>query len=157
MAKAAVRIERMESRGTRGWKTVAVWTVGPFEIVTMINRTGIVYLGGASPGTCTPLKLYFSPDTDTRKRALRAGSGARGLGGGVRAVDTRAFVDFSVHSSRERTPQLCHARSTNNAAGKSTDLQSSIRANRVEISSSLWNFFIGIEIYIVKFICKSCS
>lgn len=108
----------------------------------MINRAGIVYLGGASPGTCTPLKLYFSPDTDTRKRALRAGSGARGLGGGVRVVDTRAFVDFSVHhSSRERTPQLCHARSTNNAAGKSTDLQSSIRANRVEISSSLWNFF----------------
>lgn len=57
--------------------------------------------------------------------------------GAIRAVDTRAFVDFSVHhSSRERTPQLCHARSTNNAAGKSTDLRSRIRANRVEISSS---------------------
>jgi len=120
-----------------------LWTVVPFEIVTMINRAGIVYLGGASPGTCTPLKLYFSPDTDTRKRALHAGSGARGLGGGVRVVDTRAFVDFSVHhSSRERTPQLCHARSTNNAAGKKH--RSAIKYP----SKPSWNIFVPLEFFL---------
>lgn len=52
-------------RGCRGVKGDRVENGGcetgaPFEIVTMINRVGIVYLGGASPSTCTRPKLYFS-------------------------------------------------------------------------------------------------
>lgn len=61
MAKAAART----TRGYRGVKGDRVENDGcetgaPFEIVTMINRVGIVYLGGASPSTCTRPKLYFS-------------------------------------------------------------------------------------------------
>lgn len=61
MAKAAART----TRGCRGVKGDRVENGGcetgaPFEIVMMINRVGIVYLGGASPSTCTQPKLYFS-------------------------------------------------------------------------------------------------
>lgn len=82
-------------------------------------------------------ETIFFPGYGYAKTGVTCGKWSARTRRGLRAVDTRAFVDFSVHhSSRERTPQLCHARTTNNAAGKSTDLQSSIRANRVEISSS---------------------
>lgn len=56
-------------------------TGAPFEIVTMINRVGIVYLGGASPSTCTRPKLYFSRiriRENGGEEGLRVGSRARG-------------------------------------------------------------------------------
>ncbi|KYN28095.1 hypothetical protein ALC57_02531 [Trachymyrmex cornetzi] len=69
----------------------------------MINRVGIVYLGGASPSTCTRPKLYFV-----------LGCGRREEGARLRAIDTYAFVDFNAYSSSERMPQLCHACLGNN-------------------------------------------
>lgn len=55
------RAQREDAVGSKGigWNG-GCETGAPFEIVTMINRVGIVYLGGASPSTCTRPKLYFS-------------------------------------------------------------------------------------------------
>lgn len=49
----------------------------PFEIVTMINRVGIVYLGGASPSTCTqhgqnyifPVRMRFGARVESGESA----------------------------------------------------------------------------------------
>lgn len=61
IAKTAARTTR-GCRGVEGGRVEngGCETAAPFEIVTMINRVGIVYLGGASPSTCTWPKLYFS-------------------------------------------------------------------------------------------------
>ncbi|KYM97428.1 hypothetical protein ALC62_11720 [Cyphomyrmex costatus] len=89
----------------------------------MINRVGIVYLGGASPSTCTRPKLYFSRIRirenggyvrEVEHEDLGGGGGGREEWARLRAMDTCAFVDFNAYSSRERMPQLCHACLGNN-------------------------------------------
>lgn len=61
--------------------------------------------------------------------------------GQLPAIDTRAFVDFSVYSSRERMPQLCHTRSANNVPAhvpreKSARIRDQALGQRNEISLS---------------------
>lgn len=79
-------------------------TAVPFEIVTMINRAGIVYLGGASPRHLHTAETIFFPGYGYAKTDVTcAGSGARGLGGGYELVDSACICRFQRAPLIERT------------------------------------------------------
>jgi len=69
------RAQRVDAEGSKGNRVEngGCETGALFEIVTMINRVGIVYLGGASPSTCTRPKLYFSRIRIREKRGATCG------------------------------------------------------------------------------------
>lgn len=122
MAKAAARIEGWD-RGERGGKR---WLRNGRTVRNCHDDKSRWYRISwwrVSRHLYTAETIFFPGYGYAKTDVTCAGSGARALDWGYELVDTRAFVDFSVHhSSRERTPQLCHARLTNNAAEKYTNL-----------------------------------
>lgn len=158
-------------------------TGAPFEIVTMINRVGIVYLGGASPSTLahTHGRNYIFPGcgyapagAGARARALvwvtARDSGREGTGGCCTATSHRSvyicrFRRVLIGRTHAATlsctlGEQCRARACINGM-RAADPRSSIRAEAgLEISAYARAhevFSDGIEIYVVRFLTRSLS